>query len=267
MMQTKYTAMLVVGASALVPALSNAQTSALYLTSFGSTSGFIVQGGSVSGTWTRDSSTDNALAVTTEILSFERTSGAGNRYDLAGNYLGDLTSTNPGFVDCYDGATDGTRTWSVAHNDFSNNQAVIMGGADWSGAAVSFAPVSRSSGITYDATDDSLWLTNNVGGTDGISHYSTTGTFLGGFSFAFLGGAGYGLALDPADNTLWVAGGFGTAGNLYQYDKAGNLLNTVSVAGLAGENIMGAEFAAVPEPGTLIALGLGALALRRRRKN
>lgn len=250
----------------MLPTFANSQVSRLYLTDYGTTNSYIVQGGSVVGTFNRASANDNAFAVTSDIKSFQRTSGSGHNYDLSGNYLGALGSINPGFDDCYDGATDGTNTWTIAHNDFDTNFSVIQGGADWSGASVLFTPTDRSSGITYDSTNGTLWIARNFGGSDGIDQYTTGGAYLGGFTFGYLGGPGYGLAYDAADDTLWLSGGFGTSGNLYQFDKSGNLLNSVFVAGLAGTNIMGAEFAAVPEPATLAVLGLGVLALRRRRR-
>ncbi len=247
---------------------ASAQVSALYLTEFSTTRSFIVQGGAVIGTFNRANANDNAMAITNTIKTYSRnTSSSGNQYDLSGNFIGTYGNTNPGFSDPYDGATDGTTNWSVAHNDFTAPQfAVIQANSDWTGGFRAWAPVDRSSGITYDATDNSLWIAKNVGGSDGIMHYTTSGTLLGGFSFAFLSGAGYGLAHDSADNTLWLTGGFGTAGTLRQYSKTGSLLNTLTVAGLAGTNIMGAEFSAVPEPASMAALGLGVAALLRRRR-
>jgi hypothetical protein len=244
---------------------SQAQVSKLYLTSYDSTASFIVQGGNVVGTFSRANSNENALAVTNDIKTFQRVSGSGSSYDLDGNFTGPLMSVNPGFVDCYDGATDGSRTWTVAHNDFDTNFAVIQGGADWSGAAVAFSPMDRSSGITFDSTNGTLWIARNAGGSDGIDQYDTAGNWISGFSYSFING-GYGLAYDAADDTLWLPGGFGNDGFLYQFSKTGTLLNTVSVAGLVGQNIMGAEFQAVPEPATMAVLGLGLLAMRRRRR-
>ena len=262
----KLQSLALMGFVAVMPSLASSQTSRLYLTDFGTTNSYIVQGGNVVGTFNRASANDNAFAVTSDIKSFERFSGNGHNYDLSGAYLGPLASTNPGFQDCYDGATDGTNTWTVGHNDFNTNFAVIQGGADWSGAGVLFTPTDRSSGITFDSSDGTLWISRNIGGSDGIDHYATNGTYLGGFTYNFLNGAGYGLAYDAADDTLWLSGGFGTSGDLFQFSKSGTLLNTLTVAGLSGSNIMGAEFAAVPEPATMAVLGLGILAMRRRRR-
>jgi hypothetical protein len=251
-----------------LPTLGSAQISALYLSDFNSNRTAIVQGGVVTGMFNRVQAGDFALAIGSTIRSYGRdSSNTGNQYNLSGGFIGSYGNTNPGFVDTYDGASDGTRTWSVAHNDFNSPQfAVVQAGPTWAGGTKVWSPVDRSSGITYDNTDDTLWIAKNASGSDGIMHYSTSGTLLGGFTFGFLNGAGYGLALDRADNTLWLSGGFGTAGKLFQYSKTGTLLNTLNVSGLNGFNAISAEFSSVPEPASMAALGLGVVALLRRRR-
>ncbi|MEQ1823533.1 MAG: PEP-CTERM sorting domain-containing protein [Fimbriimonadaceae bacterium] len=255
-------------AACVLPTMASAQVSALYVSDFNSSRTAIVQGGVVTGMFNRAQAGDFALAIGSTIRSYGRNSGdTGNEYSLSGGFIGSFGNTNPGFVDTYDGASDGNRTWSVAHNDFGSPEfAVIQASSNWAGGSKVWAPADRSSGITYDNTDDTLWIAKNVSGSDGIMHYSTSGALLGGFSFGFLDGAGYGLALDRADNTLWLTGAFGTAGTLFQFSKTGTLLNTVNVSGLNGFNAMSAEFSSVPEPASMAVLGLGVAALLRRRR-
>jgi hypothetical protein len=192
---------------ALLAGSARSQTSELYLTDYGSTTCYVVRNGQVLRSFQRQASNDGpALVVQSTVKMFGQYSGGvGREYDyngalLAGQY------PNTGFVDCYDGATDGTRNWTISHNDFSNNFAVLVGDSNWGGMAVAFVPTNRSSGITYDASDNSLWITNNVGGSDKVQHYTTTGTLLGEFSYSWISGGGYGIALDPADQTLWIPG-------------------------------------------------------------
>jgi hypothetical protein len=228
----------------LTPAVF-AQTSELYLTSYSTNDAFVVKNGQILRQFSRTAPNDGpALVVQGTVKMYGQYGGSiGREYDyngglLAGSYV------NAGFVDCYDGATDGTRNWTISHNDFSNNFAVIAGDSNWGNMQVAFVPTRRSSGITFDPTDNTLWITNNAGGCDGIQHYTTSGTLLGEFFFPFISGGGYGIALDPADQTLWVPGAFGTATQLYQFSKAGVLLQTLTVPGLT--NTLGAEFGAGP---------------------
>lgn len=248
-------------------ACAGAQTSRLYLTEYGTTNAYIVQGGSIVGSFSRTASDDGpALAILGTVRMYGQYGGAaGREYDLNGNLIGG-SYLNTGFVDCYDGATDGGHNFTISHNDFGNNFAVIAGDASWGGMAVSFVPQRRSSGITFDPTDGTLWITNNVGGSDRVQHYTVGGSLLGEFGVDpnLVNGGGYAIALDLADQTLWIPGAFGSANLLYQYDKAGNLLNTLSVPGLG--NIVGAEFGAVPEPASMLVLVLGAGLLARRRR-
>jgi hypothetical protein len=227
---------------AALASTSLAQTSELWLTSYQSTDAYVVQNGQIVRQFSRTSSSDGPGLVvqgTTKMLG--QFSGAvGREYDnngvlLAGQY------PNPGFTDCYDGATDGTQNWAVAHNDFPTNFAVVVGDANWGSLQVAFVPTRRSSGIAYDATDNTLWVTNVFGGADALQHYTTAGVLLGEFTFSYLNGGGYGLALDPADQTLWLTGAFGTLGQLFQFSKAGVLLQTVTVSGM-NSGVLGAEF-------------------------
>jgi hypothetical protein len=230
---------------ALFANVAVAQTSELYMADYYNTNCYVVQGGAIVRTIQRSGNFDGpGLVVQSTVKMYgQSTNNTGLEYDYNGNTLTG-SYTNPGFIDCYDGATDGTtRNWTISHNDFSNNFACLVGDQNWGGVAIAFVPQRRSSGVTYDATDDTLWIANNVGGCDRVQHYSTSGTLLGEFTPnpALASGGGYGIALDPADGTLWIPGAFGSFGSIYQYDKAGNELAVLAIPGLL-TNAMSAEF-------------------------
>lgn len=117
----------------------------------------------------------------------------------------------------------------------------------------------RKAGITYDPSDDTLWLSADRAA--GIFHYSTAGTLLG--QFGTVENLDWVLALEPSTDTLWVS----TMGSesLSQYAKDGTFLGTISVPGMRGASFLSGEFA-VPEPTSALLLGLGALAFVRRRR-
>jgi DNA-binding beta-propeller fold protein YncE len=110
-----------------------------------------------------------------------------------------------------------------------------------------------NSGITYDAANRSLWISNWRDNT--VTDYSLSGTLL---SSSFYSVNPQALALDPADQTLWLVNGYN--GLLAQYSTAGVLLSTGPYVGYA----YGAEFdlaPTTPEPGTLILFSSGILGL------
>jgi MYXO-CTERM domain-containing protein len=138
-----------------------------------------------------------------------------------------------------------------------------MGDQDWGGLAVAFAPNRRSSGITYDPVNDSLWVTNTQGFADRVQQYKTDGTFVSEFTIAIPGG--YAIAYDAADDSLWVVESFGSP-SIHQFDKNGNNLQNLAINGISNQ-VLGAEFAQrVPGPGAAGLLGLAGLAAGRRRR-
>jgi hypothetical protein len=190
--------------------------------------------------------------------------GLGSQYTLAGVYTG-VNYTYPASLSAtafYDGTSDGRSNYSV---DFLTG-AVYRLNADWTSPSILFN-LSRSGliGITYDTTNNSLWISAFSGNT--ISNYSLTGALLSTFNATQSTLSC--LALDSADNTLWV-GSQSTLGTFYQYSKTGVLLSTVTYAALVNQNTLGGEFSvgAVPEPSAIALLGLGGalgLGLLRRR--
>ena len=230
----------------LLANLTAAQTSELVLTSTNTTDCYVVRNGQIVRQFSRASTSDGpALVVQNTIKMYGQTGNSvGHEYSLTGTQLAGQY-INAGFVDCFDGATDGSRNWTISHNDFSNNFACLVGDGSWGGVHIAFVPTRRSSGVTYDSTDDTLWISNNVGGCDRIQHYTTGGTLLAEFPIATVNGGGYGIALDPADDTLWMPGAYATQGQLFQYDKFGALLQTLAIAGM-NTNVLGAEFVTGP---------------------
>ncbi len=142
--------------------------------------------------------------------------------------------------------------------------------ATWGSPVVLFASAGQL-GITYDPTNNSLWVSDfSSPSARTVLDYSLGGTLLSSFTTPF--GKITSLAMDYADNTLWM-GSQNTEGTFYQYSLAGVQLSTQTYAALAGENTLGGEFAftgaaSVPEPATfgMLGLGLSALFLARRAR-
>ncbi len=114
-------------------------------------------------------------------------------------------------------------------------------------------------GITYDKTNNSLWISG--WGNTIVTDYSLSGTVISSFDTGHNENGA--LAMDPATHTLWLVDDENTF-SLEQYSTAGVLLSTGPYVGysLGGEFDMGA--APTPEPGTLIMFGSGILGLAGR---
>jgi hypothetical protein len=213
-----------------------------------------------------------AVNSTVRTLGF----GAGNsyvgaEYTLAGVPTG---STYPfpaalGSQEVDDGTTNGSfnYAWSV-----SSGIAYQLN-LDWTNPVALFTLGNASGsrlGITYDASNNSLWIAG-FDGTIGtlISDYSLTGTLLSSFNIGH--GFSGALALDPADGTLWlsnlVSGGTLT---LEQYARSASgsfgathaMLSSQAYAGIS-DGAFGGEFqftgTVVPEPSTWTMLVGGGL--------
>lgn len=182
------------------------------------------------------------------------------------------TNTFPGVHSFNDSTTNGSVNFLV-------DQDVPYGGV-YSVSTTFGGPLNllfatgdnEDEGITYDATNNSLWIQDLATGV--ITDYSLTGTVI--TSFATVGGVdnnGYlatALAMD-VDHTLWFDN-YG-AGTIEHYTTTGTYLGSASYAGLGyalGGEIGAAQ--ATPEPASLSLLGLGAAGIafanfrRRTRK-
>jgi hypothetical protein len=212
-----------------------AQTSELYINQYDSAGMVVVQGGVVVRSWNTLTAGENALAVAGTIRTGGNRwfgSGLGYEYDLKGNPLGPVYST-PAAGNWFDGTTDGVaHNYAVQHNGDYN---LYRFNREWGGAEVLFSVGFATSGIAYDASDDTFWVTDSLSRL--VRQLDMSGNVLGSF-LANDGPFAYGIALDPADGTLWV-GGFGSS-VIYQYDKAGHFLASLSVPGIG--NAYGMEF-------------------------
>jgi len=257
-----------------VSAAHAAPTSTLYMVD--NTSGppsqlWTVQGGTGVITSTPIGAWDEAIAVTNTIKTLGWDWGdtglgvSGSQYTLSGVPTGTTYSNPlPGSI-FFDGASDGTNNYSV---DWNTGTVYKFNGS-WANPTVLFTDNlggAGDKGITYDTTNNTLWLDNTW--NNELYHYTLNGTLISSFLLNpdVSGDYAYsGLALDPADHTLWVWDGINS---LEQFSQNGVLLSSLFVSNT--EQFQGMEFAEAtptPIPGALLLFGpgLAGLAFVRRR--
>lgn len=237
----------------------SAQAAVIYVTDVDSQTAYIVD--TDAGTFTSHDTapvdSPGAIAVTGRIVIADWQGDGAAEFDLAYNATGPTYAGFPEYSQMLDGTTDGVGTnYAVSWN----NAGVIVFDANFENASVLFAPSGDPIGITYDQSDDTLWLVNDD--TGDIENYTLGGSFVDSFSPG-LDGRECCLAYDPADDTLWLS--TNGSNTFYQYSKAGSELDSVTIAGWEPSNTWGAEIQLgeggpigaepVPGPGA-IALGL-----------
>jgi hypothetical protein len=227
--------------------------SKLFLTAGENNMNWVVQGSSVVNSWTQHNGGEYPLAVFNTVRTLGLGSGFnGSEYTLNGAFTGVTYPYPPIGItsDVYDGTTDTTSNYSVDYN--SGNVYSFNG--DWTNPTLLFSEPIGFLGITYDATDNSLWLANFNGTI--VEHRSLFGTLISSFTVPFTSITC--LALDPADNTLWM-GSQNTQGTFYQYSKTGSQLSTVTYPALVTQNTLGGEFQALLPTGQLEVNGQGTI--------
>lgn len=182
--------------------------------------------------------------------------GTGREYSLGGVATGPVYTNVVGTS--YDSTTDGKHNYLISWDTGD----VIQTDPDYSNPVTLFNSGGPGNylGITYDPTNNSLWLAQFGGGT--VENRTLGGGFISAFNTGISLQAA--LALDHADGSLWLVE-WTQNGDFRQYDKSGNPLDTEHYDALIGVNPLGGEFA-LPEPATLALLTIGGLFLSRRRR-
>jgi hypothetical protein len=174
--------------------------------------------------------------------------GLGASYDLNGNATGTIYS-NPLSENAYDATTDGTANYLLGVSG-----TVYQASLDYATASPLFSADADALGISFDRKDNAFWIT----GGGFLKEYNFAGDLLNAYALnANDVGA---VAYDPLDDTVWVGGSV-----LTQYATDGTVLGAYALS--SGYSISGMEFdlQPVPEPASLAAIGVGVLALLRRR--
>ena len=255
-------------------------TSKLYLMSENTASLYTIQGTAIIAgpAPTYCNHCESTIAVDGDIRSIAAFGSGGGLYNLDLSQTGTHYAASGNFQD---GTTDGRRNYAVGTEvDVNGNHFAFVAafGRDWDSQSTLFrvAIPSYADGITYDPTNDSLWITVESLTTAGgqLQNYSMSGVLLSSFETT----AANALAMDYADDTLWVIKGPGTA--FEQYSRSGAFLQSVYYGAVAGGlSTSGMEFdlaghervvdpGAVPEPQVAALLGIGfagVITMRRRR--
>jgi hypothetical protein len=228
-----------------------------YLTAGDQGTNWVVQGNSIINSWPQFH-TENQGEYAIAVAGFVRTLGngyqgghPGSEYTLAGVYTGRDFLYPVSGASFFDGTTDGSHNFSV---DFDTGD-VFQFDTNWANPVLLFSVSSAHLGITYDPTNNSLWISEYIGSD--VENYTLAGELLSSFPTSV--GAITSLALDPADNMLWM-GSQATKGTFYQYSKAGLQFDTVTYHDLLSQNTLGGEFNFnVPEPCGILTCLFGCL--------
>jgi len=201
------------------------------------------------------------LAVMGDIrTTSQRNSTNGEQYDLSMVSTGTPYAGN--WAGLYDGTTDGVSNFSLDY-DTGN---VLAFDRNWQGGTTLFnlgAGAGNYLGITYDGSGG-LWVSQWTGTM--VEHYSMSGTLLGSFNAGFSSITC--LAMDYNTGTLWM-GSQNAFGQFNEFTTSGTNLQTVFYGGMTADNTLGGEFEynAVPEPASMAVLGLGLIALLKRKRS
>jgi hypothetical protein len=281
------------GALLMVSAASGAPVSVLYATGGNSPSEIhAIDGVGYDNVWAvaeKDggiAANQYAIAVSDGTIrtSGDRGNGEGAEYLLNGTPTGNFSAAVFQY-NILDGASDGTYNYGVCYRNIGDNCPFAEGAlvyrfdADWSDPFFLFeAEENWSMGITFDPTNNSLWISDfndGVGrpgaGAGRLINYNMDGDILTEFDISALEGR-RGLAMDYADNTLWLSTNnlAGAGHSLTQLSRStGAVLDAYSWEVLEFHQGMEANFVptVVPIPGAVWLFGsaLGLLGWMKRR--
>jgi hypothetical protein len=188
----------------------------------------------------------DALSVYDKIRTIGVRPGyTGAEYSLFGVPTG-RTFPYPHFVDNYSaGTTDGIYNYSGGYFDGVVYQFCM----DWQNPTALFSTGLYLGGITYDPSNDTLWVADSRDLSGGVvNNYTKQGTLLSSFNVAVEPSQQVmGLALDPATQTLWLSrlntsDAFNSIPVLEEYSKTGKLLGSLSLNALKGYIVSGMQF-------------------------
>lgn len=243
----------------LASILSAGPISELYLVAWNNGGIKVFQGNSFVRSWATSASNELAISVSSTVRTYAYQSGYGAEYTLSGSYTG-TTYANVLSLNLHDATTDGTYIYAM---NWSGNN-VYRFNSDWTNPqSMFYATGSNMLGITYDPTDNTLWLVsyNRGAGNNTIEQYTMSGTRIK--SFGVTGNSLGFLAMDYADGTLWYWDY--SSSSLRQYSKSGTALSTTSIS---GGSYWGGEFrfTAVPEFSSLFLMSMAGVILFFCRK-
>lgn len=173
------------------------------------------------------------LAVTSTVVIGDRDDNGAVEYDLSGTATGSTWPGGNNFTQLLDGTTDGVQN-NYGIECCGSPNSVTVADLTWENQTKLFSLPADGTGIAYDSSDGTLWVTL-FDGT--VRHYTLGGGELSQFTPGV--GSMCCLAYDELAGTLWF--GINGSGTIYQYSKAGTQLGSISVAGYSPDNQWGGE--------------------------
>jgi len=228
-------AMFVVAPIGLAASAATAQVSDYFVFSGDQSTFSVIQNGQLIRSWGVAPNTAQyqyPLAINETIRTMGANLGdVGAEYDIAGTDLGTRYTHPAPQSRCWDGTTDGTSNFAI-----DSAGTVARYDADWTNPVVLF-DAGGLGAVTYDPTNDSLWVSQF--GTTTIVEYDMRGTALRSFDTGH--DKNMALALDHADGTLWIHDR-NARGTYEQWTKDGTRLTRRAIAGMEGQNALAGEF-------------------------
>ncbi len=251
----------------LTATAAQAQSTKYYINDGDANTGFILQGGILTSTYTLDPVNGYPmyplLFTGSDFVVANRSGSAAVQYDANGTPTGTTYSNGGQSVDqLLDGGTDGTHSYAARCCSGANG---IYAGDLQFGNMTQISSLG-STGVTFASSVGDLFALDFSGN---LYQMTTGGTLLNTFSTGITNAAA--LAFESSTNTLWFAQN--QTGNIYQYDLSGNQVQTFLVPQMVDYNYWGGEMpeSVVPEPSSMALLATGLPVLvgfaRRRRKH
>ncbi|MEM6441313.1 MAG: hypothetical protein AAF763_16645, partial [Pseudomonadota bacterium] len=204
-------------------------------------------------------------AIRDTIWLGDRDDDEAREYDLDGTPTGATSLGGDAFTQLIDGAPGRGVNYGVECCGTPNS--VTVADVDWANQQELFVLPASASGILFDPTDDTLWISNL--GSNAITQYDLLGSPLTSFT---LDGAGQlaALAYESLTDSFWAYDK--NSNSILNFDRAGDVLSDTGLD-VSLDNVFGGEMpigfsappgggAEVPLPPAILPalLGVGALA-------